>query len=483
VSPRTYQQALDYLYSFIDYSLQRNFTYETANLDLRRVIAFLELLGNPHQRYPVIHVAGTKGKGSVSAMIASALKAAGYRTGLYTSPHMIDFCERIRINGKNIDTERLAQLVDQMEDPIQQIPALTTFELMTSLGFLYFAEEQVDAAVIEVGLGGRLDATNVVDPLVSVITSLSYDHTKILGNTLAEIAMEKAGIIKPGIPFVSAPQEAEALKVLSAVAETRKSRMVLVGRDWHFAPHRRSLEGQSFYLWPASDQEHIDRILEQAGELEWVPARFEIPLLGHHQIINAATAYAALRTASDRGLSISEDDVRSGFLAVQWPGRFQVLQKAPYVVLDSAHNRDSARKLRTALDDYFPLHRVVLLFGASEDKDIDGMLDEMLPRVDQVVVTQTIHPRAASAEKLAEKIRERGCPVESAADPASALAQALHLCAPEDVLLVAGSVFMAAAVLAEWPAVRDTVRSNEPFPRKLGIGPWIDVEHERTRIS
>jgi dihydrofolate synthase / folylpolyglutamate synthase len=348
---------------------------------------------------------------------------------------------------------------------------------------LFFAEEKAEVAVIEVGLGGRLDATNVVSPLVAVITSLSYDHTKILGNTLSEIAMEKAGIIKPGIPFVSAPQEAEAMQVLCAVETQRNAPMVLVGRDWHFASHRRTLEGQSFYLWPASDQVYIDKILEQGSELEWAPARFDIPLLGHHQIVNAATAYAALRTASERGLRIHEEAIRTGFQSVHWPGRFQILQKAPYVIVDSAHNRDSARKVRTALDDYFPTHPVVLLFGASDDKDIDGMLDEILPRVERIVVTQTLHPRAACASVLAEKVRERGCPVDAISEPAAALKHALQISSSETVVLVAGSVFLAAAVLAEWRAVSDTVHSKESSGRLSGIGPWIDVEHERTRIS
>jgi dihydrofolate synthase / folylpolyglutamate synthase len=459
VSPRTYQQALDYLYSFIDYSLQRNFTYTSANLDLRRVHAFLDLLGNPHRRYPVIHIAGTKGKGSVSAMMASALQADGYRTGLYTSPHLADFCERIRVDGKNIEPARLAEMVDRIEATMDKVPGLTTFELTTAIGFLFFAEEKVEAAVVEVGLGGRLDATNVVEPLVSVITSLSYDHTKILGNTLTEIAGEKAGIIKPGIPFVSAPQEAEAMQVLRAAAEQRGSPMVLVGRDWHFSPHRHSLEGQSFYIWPAGDQAIIDQMLAQGQELEWAPAQFDIPLLGYHQVVNAAVAYAALRTASERGLRVTERGIRAGFQSVQWPGRFQVISRYPFVVVDSAHNRDSARKLRTALDDYFPLRRVVLLLGASDDKDIDGILDELLPRVARVVTTQTTHPRAAETEALAEKIRARGCPVEGVQEPAQALAQALRQTGREDVLLSAGSVFLAAAVLAEWPAVRDTMLS------------------------
>jgi dihydrofolate synthase/folylpolyglutamate synthase len=235
--------------------------------------------------------------------------------------------------------------------------------------------------------------------------------------------------------------------------------MVLVGRDWHFSPHRHSLEGQSFYIWPAGDQAIIDQMLAQGQELEWAPAQFDIPLLGYHQVVNAAVAYAALRTASDRGLRVTERGIRAGFQSVQWPGRFQVIFRHPFVVVDSAHNRDSARKLRTALDDYFPLRRVVLLLGASDDKDIDGILDELLPRVARVVTTQTTHPRAAVAEALAEKIRARGCPVEGVREPAQALALALRQTGREDVLLSAGSVFLAAAVLAEWPAVRDTMRS------------------------
>jgi dihydrofolate synthase/folylpolyglutamate synthase len=457
----SYQQALDYLYSFIDYSLQRTYQYSPHTLDLGRMHAVLSHLGDPHKTYAVIHVAGTKGKGSVSAMMESILRAAGFRTGFYISPHLIDFCERIRLNGKPIDHERLASLVGSLRGAVGMVPELTTFEITTAAAFRYFQEEKVDVTVAEVGLGGRLDATNVVDPLLSVITSLSYDHTHLLGNTLAEIAREKAGIIKPGVPVVSSPQEGEAMKVLFEVSRDRNAPLVLIGRDWHFATDRHDLNGQSFYLWKAEDQAMVDATLTRSGGLHSIALRYEIPLLGYHQVVNAATAVAALQIMRDLGWKIPQEAVRSGLQSVCWEGRFQLLNRAPAVVVDSAHNVDSARKLRIALDDYFPTRRVVLLFGASDDKDIAGMLDALLPRVSRLVATRSTHPRAAAPERIAALARERGCPAEVSGDPAPALEQALSLVGPEDVLLAAGSLFVAGAVLEEWPAIRQKIFSEK----------------------
>jgi dihydrofolate synthase/folylpolyglutamate synthase len=212
--------------------------------------------------------------------------------------------------------------------------------------------------------------------------------------------------------------------------------------------------------------------------------RYAIPLLGYHQVINAATAYAALKVAGERGLTIPEDAVREGFLTVRWDGRFQVLNRSPLVVVDSAHNRDSARRLRTALDDYFPTRRVVLLFGVSEDKDIGGMLDELLPRVSRVVATRSTHPRAAALETILALVRERGCPAEGREDPADALERALRLTGDEDVLLAAGSLFVAGAVLLEWPQVWQRVeKSNQRTPAEDRASQTTDVENEWTRIS
>jgi dihydrofolate synthase/folylpolyglutamate synthase len=462
VEKSTYQQALDYLYSFIDYSLQRTYPYSTHTFDLGRMHAFLARLGDPHRHCAVIHVAGTKGKGSVSAMLESVLRASGLRTGFYLSPHLIDFCERIRLGGAPIPHDRLAGLVDSLRGEVEQVPGLTTFEITTAAAFRYFQEEHADVVVAEVGLGGRLDATNVVSPVVSVITSLSYDHTHLLGDTLAEIAREKAGIIKPGIPVVSSPQEGEAMQVLLSVSEERNAPLTLIGRDWHFAPDRRSLDGQSFFLWKAERQADVDAALARGEDLQPITARYEIPLLGYHQIINAAAAVAALDTARESLPAVSGEAVRRGLGSVRWEGRFQLLHRSPAVVVDSAHNVDSARRLRIALDDYFPMRRVVLVFGASDDKDVAGMLDELLPRVSRLIATRSTHPRAADPEKIASLARERGCPAETSPDPRPALERGLELIGPEDVLLSAGSLFVAGAVLEEWPAVRKKMRSGKP---------------------
>jgi dihydrofolate synthase/folylpolyglutamate synthase len=467
----SYQQALDYLYSFIDYSLQRTYQYSPHTLNLGRMHALLSLLGDPHKRYAVIHVAGTKGKGSVSAMSESVLRAAGFRTGFYLSPHLIDFCERIRVAGSPIAHDRLADLVGSLRGPVSKVPGLTTFEITTAAAFQYFLEEKADVVVAEVGLGGRLDATNVVTPLVSVITSLSYDHTHLLGNTLADIAREKAGIIKPGIPVVCSPQHGEAMKVLLEVSRERGAPMTLIGRDWHFADERHGLDGQSFYLWRAEDQARVDETLARGGDLRSIARRYEIPLLGYHQVVNAAVAVAALQKARSMGWKIPEEALRDGLRSVRWEGRFQLLNRSPAVVVDSAHNVDSARKLRIALDDYFPTRRVVLLFGASDDKDIAGMLDELLPRISRVVATRSTHPRAADPEKIAALVRERGCPAETSGDPAPALEQALALVGPEDVLLAAGSLFVAGAVLEEWPAIQRKIlsaKAEESAPAETG---------------
>ena len=251
-----YNKALDYLYSFVDYSLKHTSELIKAEFNLERMFELMATLGNPQDSYPILHVAGTKGKGSVAAMAASALHAAGYRAGLYISPHLQDFCERIQVNGEPIPHSDLAALVEEIKPAVARLPFITTFELTTALGFLYFAQRGVDAAVIEVGLGGRLDATNIVTPLVSVITSLSYDHMAVLGNTLTQIAGEKAGIIKEGVPVVSSPQKDEALAVLEKVAAERNAPLTLVGRDVTFEASEHSLDGQSLAVSPSLVTRH-----------------------------------------------------------------------------------------------------------------------------------------------------------------------------------------------------------------------------------
>ncbi|GAB4402094.1 MAG: folylpolyglutamate synthase/dihydrofolate synthase family protein [Anaerolineales bacterium] len=446
-----YQETLDFLYTFIDYSLQRNFRMSPEKFNLARMEALLARLGNPHLAYPVIHIAGTKGKGSVAAMCASALQAAGYRVGLYTSPHLVEYTERIRLDGREISSEDLVALVDEIRPHLAAIPEITTFEITTALAFWYFARSGATAAVIEVGLGGRLDATNVVTPLVSVITSLSYDHAEILGDTLAKIAGEKAGIIKPGHPIVLAPQRMEAYQAVAQIAAQRAAPLIEVGRDWLYAQDSHTLDGQSFLVWRADEQPQVNAFIESGGLYEWEPTRLSIPLLGHHQVQNAATAYAALQTARGEGLALREDDIRRGFAQTVWQGRFEVLQRYPPVVIDSAHNRDSALKLRLALDDYFPGQPVILLYGASEDKDIPGMFAELLPRVRRVIATQSTHPRAANSERLVALAHQAGCSARSIPDFLQAFAVARQIAAQQQaVLLVTGSIFIAAAARQVW---------------------------------
>lgn len=446
-----YNQALDYLYSFVDYSLTRNLSYSPEKFDLGRMVELMNNLGNPQRDYPVIHIAGTKGKGSTAALIASALQAAGYRVGFYTSPHLQDFSERIQVNQGAISHSELVELVEWLKPEVAKTERLTTFELTTALAFMYFRQSKVDVAVVEVGLGGRLDATNIVTPLVSVITSLSMDHMAVLGDTLPKIAAEKAGIIKPGRPVVLAPQREEARKVIQDIAAERGSKLIDVRQNVHYAPWTHSLDGQTMLIWQVEDQAKADDFIENAGETPWQPLRLTLPLLGYHQVENAATAFVALRAVRENGFKISDKEIQAGFANVKWPGRFEILNREPLLIIDSAHNRDSALKLRITLDDYLAGLPIVLLFGASEDKDVAGMFAELMPRVSRVVATQSIHPRAMEPVKLVEMAHAYGRPAQVVLPVEAALSRALQIARQENMAVVAaGSLFIAAAVRDAW---------------------------------
>ncbi|MCK4900250.1 MAG: bifunctional folylpolyglutamate synthase/dihydrofolate synthase, partial [Anaerolineales bacterium] len=420
-----YQATLEYLYSFVDYSLSRSFRNSPDKFDLGRMRDLMAALGNPEQKYPSIHIAGTKGKGSVAVFCSFALRADGYRVGLYTSPHLHDYTERIQINGQPISHTELVSLVEQLKPVIESIPQITTFEITTALSLAYFANQKVDVAILEVGLGGRLDATNVVVPAVSVITSLSYDHTYVLGETLPEIAGEKAGIIKPGIPVVLSPQKEEARQVIESIAAERSSPLVQVGLDYKFIPLNHSLEGQSLLIGPAKTFPRIIEggITNGGGDSE--PVKLFIPLLGRHQVENAATAYTVLKVFSESAFPVGGTAICAGFSQTSWPGRFDVLNKDPILVVDSAHNRDSISKLRLTIEDYFPEKEIVLVFGASEDKDVYGMISELLPLVREVIATQSYHPRAMEVEYLVEITNKLNKPVRSVPDVADALEVAI----------------------------------------------------------
>ncbi len=453
-SEKAYQDALDFLYSFIDYSLKRNFRNAAEKFNLERMRQFMRHLGDPHKDYKIIHVAGTKGKGSVSAMVASVLAAQGYQAGLYTSPHMVEFTERVQINGEEIPKHELVQVVELLKPVTEKVPEITTFELTTALAMVYFSQKQVDIAVLEVGLGGRLDATNIVDPLIAVITSISYDHVKILGDTLTEIAGEKGGIIKANTPVIIAPQKEEARLKLEQIAVERNAPLIQVGRDYLYAADSHSLDGQTFLVWTPDEQPMVDEFIESGGRDVWSPVRLRIPLLGFHQIENAATAYAALKTAEKLGLEIQPEAYRRGFSQVDWPGRMEILRRRPPLIIDSAHNRYSALRLRQAMDDYFPGFPVILVFGASEDKDIPGMFQELLPRVKRVITTQSIHPRAIDAEELVDLAHRSGRSAEAVTPIESAITKALDEAGGESVVLITGSVFVAAAARELFPQIK-----------------------------
>jgi dihydrofolate synthase/folylpolyglutamate synthase len=320
---------------------------------------------------------------------------------------------------------------------VAAVPKLTTFEITTAIGFLYFAQQNVEAAVIEVGLGGRLDATNVVTPVVSVITSLSYDHMAVLGNTLTLIAREKAGIIKPGIPVVSSPQKDEALVVLERVAKERDASLTLVGRELLFKAGHHSLDGQTLSV-----------STEQEAENSTESVILRLPLLGQHQVVNAATAYAALKAS---GLKASDKAIRKGFTGVTWPCRFEIVRRNPPVILDSAHNKDSFEKLDQTLEDYFPGRPVILIFGSSDDKDVAGMLAALKGRLKLVLATKAVHPRAIEPEKIVEMASRIGVLVEAAAPVELALTRALEQAARGgEIVLSAGSMFVTAEAKTAW---------------------------------
>ena len=441
-----YNKAIDYLYSFVDYSLRHSSELAKADFNLDRMFALMEELGDPQTKYPIIHVAGTKGKGSVCALTASALQAAGYKVGLYTSPHLLDYTERIRINGDPISHKNLVELVEEIKPAVAEIPKLTTFEITTALGLLAFAKQNVDAAVVEVGLGGRLDATNIVTPKISVITSLSYDHMAVLGDTLAKIAGEKAGIIKESVPVVSAPQKEEALAVLERVARERSATLTLVGRDVSFERLSYSLDGQ---VLTVSDTQSF--------------LKLNIPLLGFNQIENAATSYAALKAAA---LEISDEAIQQGFAQVYWPARFEVVRRDPPVILDSAHNQDSFARLRETLEEHFPGKPVYLIFGASEDKNIPGMFAEMKPKIKKLIVTRANHPRALETEKIVELARQANVESEAVSPVESAFGHALENSEKDgSIVLSAGSMFVTAEAMRAWNKL-----SLTPNPSPNGRG-------------
>jgi len=429
--------ALDFIYSFIDYEKQHDPHIKTV-WDLRRVDALLARLGNPHLKAKTVHIAGSKGKGSTAVMTASVLTAAGYKTGLYTSPHLHLFNERIRVDDKLISNDEIVELVAKIKPEVEAVNEealygrLTTFEVTTVLGFCYFAQKKADFQVIEVGLGGRLDATNVVNPDVCMITPISYEHTDILGDTLTAIAGEKAGIIKAGSVVVSAPQPDEADAVFAATCAKLRAKLIRVGKGITFQRTRFDDLRQSLIVH---------------GRLR--DYEFTIPLLGQYQLSNAAAAIGALEVLIENGANIPPQAVLQGMQNVNWEGRLQVLNRHPLVIADGAHNQDSAQKLRQSLQQYFKYNKAVLVIGMSSDKDLPGIVAELAPAFSQVIVTRSLHPRAMAAAPIAAEFNKHGITALQTDDIAEAMPLALSLAGENDMICVTGSLFIAAGAIEQ----------------------------------
>jgi dihydrofolate synthase/folylpolyglutamate synthase len=367
-------------------------------------------------------------------MIASIAQSAGLKAGLYTSPHLCSVRERIRVDGEMISEETFAALVDELMPHIEAAGMAgvrryrTFFEILTAMALVHFQRMGVDLAVLEVGLGGRLDATNVATPLVSVITSISLDHTEVLGDTIPKIAREKAGIIKPNGLAVVAPQPQDALTVLREVCRAQQARLHAVSTEWCWQPRSCDWQGSVFDLQSTS------------GERSY-PA-LEIPLAGPHQILNAATAIATAEQLQRQSLPISADSIRWGVKHVQWEGRLETVSRQPWIVLDGAHNRDSARCLREALTTCFRYRRLVLVLGISANKNLEGIVEELAPLAATTVVTRAMVPRAAPSQRVAMLVAKWGDHVIAEEDIHKALAQAIAETQPDDLLLVTGSLYL-----------------------------------------
>lgn len=439
----TYDQALEAIHQFDDPYQRALRDHGKQTWGLQGIRELLAQLDDPHLAYPTVHIAGTKGKGSTAAFAAQGMMESGLKTGLYTSPPLQDWRERIQIDHQLIPREALAALVEDLLPHTEGMP-LTAFEVTTALAFLYFAREECDAAVIEVGLGGRLDATNVVQPVVSVITNISLDHTQLLGTTLTAIAHEKAAIIKPGVPVVSAPQEEPAERVIRKVAGEEHSSLSLVGKDWWYRPVEMDWDGSLAYMG--------------TGNYE-IPVEIGMP--GEFQIENAAVAIEALNLAVQQGLPITRPGRLAGLANARWPGRLEVVRRDPHVILDSAHNPRSVQVMVRALQDLSTAEQARghkhFVFGCMADKDVDAMLRMLLRAGRRLILTRAAGERAAPVDDLlarAQAIQQEmgsgaagqgSTQILSAPSTAEAVQMGLEGLQENDILCITGSLTVAGA--------------------------------------
>ncbi|MFP5212528.1 MAG: bifunctional folylpolyglutamate synthase/dihydrofolate synthase [Acidobacteriota bacterium] len=414
----SYRESLDFLFGLQKYGIK---------FGLNSTESLLAKVGDPHRKLRCIHVGGTNGKGSTAAMLSTILRRHGYRVGLYTSPHLVRFTERFRIDDAEVKPERILEVFERLRSVLDEREPPTFFEMVTAMAFLYFAEEQVDWAVIEVGMGGRLDATNVIRPQVSVITNVAMDHQEFLGNTLASIAREKAGIIKENVPVVTGVRQPVVQSIMKTVCLKQGAPLYRLGTDFRV---RRNPDGSFQYQglrrrWPSLD----------------------VNLVGPHQYSNGGLALATLEVLEKEGLlQLDPAAVADGLSHVFWPGRVEILEEKPFVVLDGAHNPQGAEALREALRQSFSYRRLHLVMGIMADKDIQGIFKRLLPMAETVIFTQPKYSRAADAEnlcRLAEPYIENRYVVS---DISAAIAQARLFAGPDDLICITGSLYFAGEV-------------------------------------
>ncbi|MFC1712204.1 bifunctional folylpolyglutamate synthase/dihydrofolate synthase [Candidatus Poribacteria bacterium] len=440
----TYNQAIEYLESFINYE-KIAAPYDQRMWKLERMDHLLSSVGDPHRGLKCIHIAGTKGKGSTAAMIDSILRESGFKVGLYTSPHLISFRERIRINEEMISEDqvrglitRLKPHIDELKEQSDRFGHISFFDIYTTLGLLFFALEEVDFAVLEVGLGGRLDATNVVNPLVSVITQISYDHMMSLGDTIEEIAAEKAGIIKNDGYIITSPQVQEALAVIRSTCAERNAKLFEVGKDIHFEKKSSPLKkGDSGRF---SVPFNVSGIYDNYDNLR-------VSLVGDHQLINAATAIGTLELLRFHDSTISAESIRAGLEKVKWPARIEVIGHNPTIILDAAHNADSAKALSDTIVGNFSYEKLIMVIGTLLHKDIKGMGRHLCPIADYVILTKIDSPRALPPGDAKVELEDICGDVETTQDIASALEKARSIAGQRDLICIVGAVCLAGEVM------------------------------------
>jgi dihydrofolate synthase / folylpolyglutamate synthase len=446
---RTYRSALTFLDSMTNHEKMTRIGYTSKNFNMTRVTRLLAGLGNPHREFKSVHIAGTKGKGSTATMLSAMLGNCGLTVGLYTSPHLLDIRERVQVNNQMIPEPDMTRLMARIAPMVKRLgkEEPTYFEILTALAFLYFAERKVDLAVVETGMGGRLDSTNVLKPEVCAITSISFDHMSQLGPTLDKIAEEKAGIFKPGIPAVSAPQVSEVRTALQRVAARVKTPLLFTGKDIEFSYRFESTR-------PIGPHTRVSLITNNS-RFEHLP----VPLLGEHQAINCGLALSVMAVLKDRGFKLDDQAVIEGLAKSRLPGRMEIIHENPRILVDGAHNAASVEALMRAIGQNIPYDSMVVIFGCRSDKDVAGMLNHIQLGADKAIFTDGTIPRPADpAELAAEYIERTGKMAQVAHTLEEALEIAERAVTREDIICITGSFYLVGAakrLIAARAAVAD----------------------------